>query len=73
MEVTIQDPQADLYLAPYKITREQVIDTINNADFKKTIQQEDYTITLYLRKFDNYYILVDGRPKPSSILFSGAF
>lgn len=73
MDITIDDQISNLYLSPYNISRQQVIDTINNADVNRTVHQGDYTIALFLRKFDSHYILVDGRPKPSSILVSNVF
>jgi hypothetical protein len=73
VEVEIEGQIYDLYLAPYKITREQVIDTINNSDITKTIRQGGYTLALSLKRYDRYYILVDGRPKDSSILVSSAY
>ena len=64
MDVIIQDATSDQYLTPFKITHEQVIETLNNADLKKTINYAGYTVTLFLKKFDSYYILVDGRQTP---------
>jgi hypothetical protein len=73
VEVEIEDQIYEFYLAPYKITREQVIDTINNSNITNTIRQEDYVLVLSLKSYDGYYILVDGRPKDSSVLVSSAY
>lgn len=73
MGIIIQDEINYAYLSPFKINRDQVIDTIENPDSTKTIHQHDYTLSLFLKKFDSYFIIVDGRPNPSSILVSGAF
>jgi hypothetical protein len=73
VQIIIDDATNYAYLSPYKITRDQVIDTINNPDSKRDIIQEDYTLSLFLKKFDSYFILVDGRPEPSLIKVSGVY
>lgn len=73
MQIIIDDATKYAYLTPYKITRDQVIDTVHNPDSKREINQEDYTLSLFLKKFDNYFILVDGRPESSLIKVSGVY
>jgi hypothetical protein len=73
VEIIVQDEIKYAYLFPFMINLHQVIDTINNPDSTKTIHQHDYRLSLFLKKFDSYFILVDGRPNPPSILVSGAF
>lgn len=63
------------YLIPFGITREQINETVIHEDVKKPINYGEFTLILFLKKFDNYYVLVDGRWHPSafSLLISSAF
>ncbi|MGH9926785.1 MAG: hypothetical protein ACRD5B_15550, partial [Nitrososphaeraceae archaeon] len=63
------------YLIPFKITREQINETVTHETAKKIINFSGYTVILFLRKFENHYILVDGRwnSSTSSLNISNAF
>jgi hypothetical protein len=75
MNVIIQDVVQDNYLIPFKITREQINETVTHETSKKIINLSGYTVILFLRKFENHYILVDGRwnSSTSSLNISNAF
>jgi hypothetical protein len=75
MKVLIEPVVENNYLIPFKITREQVNETVTHEDVKKSINFTEFTLILFRKKFDNYYVLVDGRWKPSlfSLLIFSAF
>jgi hypothetical protein len=75
MHVIIQDVVSDNYLIPFKITREQINETVTHETAKKIINFSGYTVILFLKKFDSHYILVDGRwnSSTSSLNISNAF
>jgi hypothetical protein len=75
MDVIIEDVVKNNYLTPFKITPEQVKETVNHETAKKTMDFSGYTVILFLKKFDTHYILVDARSDPSlsSLLISSAF
>jgi hypothetical protein len=75
MKVIIQDVVRDNYLIPFNITSEQINETVTHETVKKIINLSGYTVILFLRKFDSYYILVDGRwdSSTSSLNISNAF
>jgi hypothetical protein len=66
LNVVIGDEIDDLYLKPFNISREKVIETVNKEDVRKPMNFGDYTIILYLKNFGKHYLLVDGRWKPIS-------
>jgi hypothetical protein len=75
MNVIIADVVRNNYLIPFKITREQINETVTHETAKKIINFSGYTVILFLRKFENHYILVDGRwnSSTSSLNISNAF
>ena len=75
MNVIIEDVVRDNYLIPFKITREQINETVTHETVKKIINFSGYTVILFLKKFDSHYILVDGRwnSSTSSLNISNAF
>jgi hypothetical protein len=75
MHVIIQDVVRDNYLIPFKITREQINETVTHETAKKIINFSGYTVILFLKKFDSHYMLVDGRwnSSISSLNISNAF
>lgn len=75
MHVIIQEVVRNNYLIPFKITREQINETVTHETVKKIINLSGYTIILFLKKFDSHYILVDGRwdSSTSSLNISNAF
>jgi hypothetical protein len=75
MNVIIQDLVRDNYLIPFKITREQINETVTHETAKKIINLSGYTVILFLKQFDSHYVLVDGRwnPSTSSLNISNAF
>ena len=75
MHVIIEDVVSDNYLIPYKITREQINETVTHETAKKIMNLSGHTVILFLKKFDSHYILVDGRwnSSTSSLNISNAF
>ena len=75
MNVIIQDVVRDNYLIPFKITREQINETVTHETAKKIINLSGYTVILFLKQFDSHYVLVDGRwnSSTSSLNISNAF
>jgi len=75
MNVIIQDVVRDNYLIPFKITQEQINETVTHETAKKIINLSGYTVILFLKQFDSHYVLVDGRwnPSTSSLNISNAF
>jgi hypothetical protein len=75
MHVIIQDVVSDNYLIPFKITREQINETVTHETAKKIMNLSGHTVILFLKKFDSHYILVDGRwnSSTSSLNISNAF
>jgi hypothetical protein len=75
MNVIIADVVRNNYLIPFKITREQINETVTHETAKKVINFSGYTVILFLKKFDSHYILVDGRwdSSTSSLNISNAF
>ena len=75
MNVIIADVVRNNYLIPFKITREQINETVTHETAKKIINFSGYTVILFLKKFDSHYILVDGRwdSSTSSLNISSAF
>lgn len=75
MHVIIEDVVSDNYLIPFKITREQINETVTHETAKKIMNLSGHTVILFLKKFDSHYILVDGRwnSSTSSLNISNAF
>jgi hypothetical protein len=75
MHVIIQDVVSDNYLIPFKITREQINETVTHETAKKIMNLSGHIVILFLKKFDSHYILVDGRwnSSTSSLNISNAF
>jgi hypothetical protein len=74
MEVLIQDLVRNNYLIPFRITDDHINETVDHPTGSKTIDFGGYILTLFLRKFDNHFILVDGRRGATSPLnISSAF
>ena len=75
MNVIIADIVRNNYLIPFKITREQINETVTHETAKKIINFSGYTVILFLKKFDSHYILVEGRwdSSTSSLNISNAF
>ena len=75
MNVIIADVVRNNYLIPFKITREQINETVTHETAKKIMNLSGRTVILFLKKFDSHYILVDGRwdSSTSSLNISNAF
>ena len=75
MNVIIADVVRNNYLIPFKITREQINETVTHETAKKIMNISGHTVILFLKKFDSHYILVDGRwdSSTSSLNISNAF
>ncbi len=75
MKVDIEDAIEKLYLKPFNITREKVIEAVTKEDVRKPIKFGDYTVILYLKNFGNHYLFVDGRwnRDSSTLLISAVY
>jgi hypothetical protein len=75
MSINIADVVRNDYLTPFNITREQIDETVIDENARKTMNFGELVVILLLKKFDNYYILVDARSNPSfsSINIASAF
>src|SRR5215208_5581112 len=75
MKVIIPKFTREVFLTPVSISEEQVHDTLHNEDIKKIIKYGDYTIILFLKKFNGYSLLADGRwnPESKSLLLSAVY
>jgi hypothetical protein len=61
MEVNVKEPVIKYCMQPFGIKQEDIHKTITQPTSEKVIHLEGYTIVLLLRKFEDYFILVDGR------------
>jgi hypothetical protein len=60
MHVIIQDVIRDNYLIPFRITREQINETVTHETAKKIMNFSGYTVILFLKKFDSHILLLMG-------------
>jgi hypothetical protein len=49
------------YLIPFRIKDAQINETVTHPTQRRIINFDDYTVTLFLKKFDRHFILVDAR------------
>ena len=61
MKVILDEATDEVYLKRFNISPDKVIYSIQNPDSKKIINLQTYQVTYVLKKFDNYYLLIDGR------------
>jgi hypothetical protein len=61
LKVILGETIDEVYLKRFNISPDKVIHSIENPDSKKIIKLQDYKVIYVLKKFDNYYLLVDGR------------
>lgn len=75
MKIIIDPVVENRYLIPFRISPEELNDTVIREDVKKLMNFGEFTLILFLKKFNGYYILVDGRWHPASfsLLISSAF
>jgi hypothetical protein len=53
------------YLIPFRITGAQINEKITHSTQRRTTNFDGYTVTLFLRRIDRRFILVDGRQQES--------
>ena len=61
MKVILDETIDEVYLKRFNVSPDKVIHSIENPDSKKIIKLQDYKVIYVLKKFDNYYLLIDGR------------
>jgi hypothetical protein len=61
LKVILDETIDEVYLKRFNISPDKVIHSIENPDSKKIIKLQDYKVIYVLKKFDNYYLLIDGR------------
>ena len=61
MKVILDKTIDEIYLKRFNISPDKVIHSIQNPDSKKIINLQDYKVIYVLKKFDDYYLFIDGR------------
>ena len=61
MKVILDETTDKVYLKRFSISPDKVIQSIENPDSKKIINLQTYQVIYVLKKFDNYYLLIDAR------------
>jgi len=61
LKVILDETTDKVYLKRFSISPDKVIQSIENPDSKKIINLQTYQVIYVLKKFDNYYLLIDAR------------
>jgi hypothetical protein len=61
LKVILDEATDKVYLKRFNISPDKVIHSIENPDSKKIINLQTYQVIYVLKKFDNYYLLIDAR------------
>ena len=61
MKVILDEATNEIYLKRFNISPDKVIHCIENPDSKKIINLQTYQVIYVIKKFDNYYLLIDAR------------
>lgn len=61
MKVILDETTDEVYLKRFNISADKVIYSIQNPDSKKIINFQTFKVIYALKKFANYYLLIDGR------------
>jgi hypothetical protein len=61
LKVILDKATDKVYLKRFNISPDKVIHSIENPDSKKIINLQTYKVIYVLKKFDNYYLLIDAR------------
>ena len=60
MKVIVDEATDKIYFKRFNISLDKVIYSIKNPDGKKIINFENFKLIYVLKKFDNYYLLIEG-------------
>lgn len=60
MKVIVDEDINTIYLKRFNISPDKVIYSIENPDSKKIINFQNFKVIYVLKKFDNYYLLIEG-------------
>jgi hypothetical protein len=61
LKVVLDEATNEIYLKRFNISPDKVIHCIENPDSKKIINLQTYQVIYVIKKFDNYYLLIDAR------------
>jgi len=61
LKVILDEDTDKVYLKRFNISPDKVIHSIKNPDSNKIIKLQTYQVIYVLKKFDNYYLLIDAR------------
>jgi hypothetical protein len=61
LKIILDEDTDKIYLKRFNISPDKVIHSIKNPDSKKIINLQTYKVIYVLKKFDNYYLLIDAR------------
>jgi hypothetical protein len=61
LKVILDEATNEIYLKRFNISPDKVIHSIENPDSKKIINLQTYQVIYVIKKFDNYYLLIDAR------------
>jgi hypothetical protein len=61
LKIILDEYTDKIYLKRFNITPDKVIHSIKNPDSNKIINLQTYKVIYVLKKFDNYYLLIDAR------------
>jgi len=61
LKVILDETTDEVYLKRFNISADKVIYSIQNPDSKKIINFQTFKVIYALKKFANYYLLIDGR------------
>ncbi|HJT82973.1 MAG TPA: hypothetical protein VJ697_00700 [Nitrososphaeraceae archaeon] len=61
MKIIVDEETEKIYLKRFNISIDKVICSIENPDSKKIVNIQNFKLISVLKKFDNYYLLINGR------------
>jgi hypothetical protein len=61
LKVILDQTKYEIYLKRFNISPDKVVYSIQNPDSVKRINFQNYKVIFVLKKFDNYYLLMDCR------------
>ena len=61
MKIIVDEETEKIYLKRFNISIDKVIYSIENPDRKKVVDIQNFKLIYILKKFDNYYLLINGR------------
>jgi hypothetical protein len=61
LKIIVDEETEKIYLKRFNISIDKVIYSIENPDRKKVVDIQNFKLIYILKKFDNYYLLINGR------------